>query len=48
MERDLTIQIRATRDEKSEIERAKEKAGFASLSEFIRAKMLEFSRKILK
>lgn len=48
MERKETIQFRTTEAEKREIEQAKESYGFASLSEFIRAKMLEISRAILK
>lgn len=48
MERDQQIQIRMTEEEKKTVEKGKEAYGFASLSEFIRAKMLEISRAILK
>lgn len=48
MKRDETIQVRTTEEEKAQIEQAKERAGYASLSEFIRTKMLDFSRKLLR
>jgi uncharacterized protein (DUF1778 family) len=47
MERKKPIQFLVNEDERELMDKAKEVSGFASLSDFIRSKMVELSRNIL-